>query len=174
MRYFYRFGRRRSVSRRSELTEEKSSLKFTDQTNALIFLRRVAFGGRNTQVFRQVLHAENVGAVLHQLDDHRVLEHLARMLCTGQIKVHEVGARKREVGGGASGQQAEFDRKPRKEPRPMPQPKRPVERPAAPPAHPKQPINIEAQVASLKAAAISGAPFCEKCERARLERDAAQ
>jgi hypothetical protein len=34
-------------------------------------------------------------------------------------------------------------------------------------------MDIEQQIASLKAAAESGAPFCEKCERARLKREAA-
>jgi hypothetical protein len=38
----------------------------------------------------------------------------------------------------------------------------------APPAEPELGLDIEAQIAALKAAAADGTPFCEECERARL------
>lgn len=75
------FGRRLCISRLSERPDAEEA-RFTDQTNALRFLRSVMFSGMNMRVLRDVLNVEAVGAVGYLLDDHSVLERLSWMLCS--------------------------------------------------------------------------------------------
>ena len=176
------FGRRLTTSRPSERHDSTKEMRFSDNYSALLFLRNVQYGGGDISALRNILKAEQDGSVLHQIDDHGVLEKLSRMLCSGRIKLYEpssTGTKLRESARSANDQKERSsgsgavrspDPKPRREPRPMPPPKqRPVPRPKPVPA-----INIKQQVAVLLAAATDGTPFCEQCEKARGEREVAQ
>ena len=176
------FGRRLTISHRSERSVSETALRFSDSSCALMFLQRTRHDSMNINVLRNILKAEGDGAALHLIDDNRVLEKLSRMLCSGRIKLHDPGSVRSRLsekmrsadgrtekspssGGGWSPKPA-----PRREPRPMPPPK---PRPAQV-TKPVPGIDTQQQVATLLAAATDGTPFCEQCEKARSGREAAQ
>ena len=182
MRFINSFGRRLAISRWSEQYDSTKAMRFSDHSSALAFLRKVQRSGVNISVFRNVLKAEQDGTALHLIGDHQVLEQLSRMLCSGRIKLHEPGSigtehaeaadstseRRERPSGSGAGRRPEPTL--RREPRPMPPPKPR----SAPVRKPSPAIDIDQQIAILRAAAIDGTPFCEQCERSRIEREAAR
>ncbi|MFT6605714.1 MAG: hypothetical protein ACJA2X_000890 [Halocynthiibacter sp.] len=178
MRHIDYLGRHLTIAHRSEQSGDKEAIRFSDQYSALSFLRNARLGGTNMSIFRDMLRSAQTDALLHQFDDHNILERLSRLLCSGGICLYEDGIensplaaheQRPRMSGSVAGPAPE-PAAPRREPRAAPPP---PPRPEPAPKAIEPDMDIEQQIASLKAAAESGAPFCEKCERARLKREAA-
>ncbi len=162
-RYDQEFEIRRGAVRHSD-----DVLPFHSHGYAYNFLSRCLLDPMNAHVLRS-LYAET--HAIHNtswLTDHELLNGLAWDLVAGTITI---AIRPRRLyppilQPTASASESLPARPPPPPPKPAP-PRQPVA-PAPKPA-PEADVDAEAQAATLKAAAETGVPFCEKCERAKRQ-----
>ncbi|MEM1126096.1 MAG: hypothetical protein AAGI71_05540 [Bacteroidota bacterium] len=141
--------------------------------DALARLRRLcARHPHNMMVLRRMLAQEGHGRGVERMTEAEVIRHVATLLGRGVLQLGTLSRlRARGSSGGSSPPEA---------PPPEEIPEEPTLEPAAAPPPPAPaPIDEEeldalVQAAALRAAAQSGAPFCERCERERLRQQRQQ
>ena len=167
-KYFFGDSSRSLVSAR---------LSFSSQSEAINFIRFEASDSDTLRELRRWASRRSVSI----RSDKQLYEYVASCLVSGQLEVKTLErAESAGQGGGGvvgvagSGKSASRPVRAHRSPDDKDEPIKVRPRQVAPPepkAQPKAKIDVDQQVAALKAAAISGAPFCEQCERSRLEEE---
>jgi hypothetical protein len=149
-------------------------LGFRDRSAALGFLRPFLGNGPALATLRVVLAAVAPVNLTYGLEEHEALDQLAGYLAARAVVVGVTVARLTKVlsatGVAAPGPQP-APKVPRPKPRPAPPPPQERRKPAPPEEDPLLvPLDILAQVQTLRRAARDGIPFCERCSKARSAR----
>jgi len=133
-------------------------MQFASQHEALTFLRQVS---GDSGALRDLRHwADRRGAGNVRTDDD-LLQLAAACLVAKTLLVR--APIKKQRSGSAKDEEEVVARSDRRGSGPA------QVRRAAPPPEEQADIDIDQQIAALKAAAQDGTPFCEQCERAKLE-----
>jgi hypothetical protein len=147
------------------LSGEGRPLRFRDARTALLFLRDVVAADRDALAnLRRLLGRRRVPAWTLRLDADGVLAALAARLASSELTIRVLTAPRTNY----HFPDPVVVSVPAPRPIPRPAPAQPRIEPP-PPAPQAEFENVEAQVVALREAAHSGAPFCEECEKARLE-----
>jgi len=170
MKTFLHDGTRMIELRRGQdCSASDSVIRFGSPDLALLFLRKCKNNGSMALLRRFAAYSAGL-STLSRMNDHQVLQLLARKISDQQIKI-VVSQKAASSFKGGSGQPLPTELPPLPPPsvaRPAPlEPVKPI--PAPPPIEEAVfvPVDAAMQAATLKSAAQSGVPFCEECAKAR-------
>ena len=137
-------------------------------------LHRLASDAYNIEQLRRLLGQTHWLGSTERLPDHEVVDRIRREVESGWLVFADLRHRERERVAVAPRQKPPAAEPP--PPSPAPAPRRPAPTPAAPVVvedNPLDAIDQDRQADTLRRAAEDGAPFCEECEKAKREQQAA-
>jgi hypothetical protein len=144
-------------------------IRFTSQHDAIAYLRNFVLKPDEISRLRALL-AEEIFHV-HRLSDHQVAEKIAARLAQRDLCAIQWVSRTAPPTLVSSRRAAEYISSPQLSPAiPSPRVRTPVP-PVPPEVNPLDEIDHDAQATTLEVASRNGVPFCEVCERARLNRN---
>jgi hypothetical protein len=144
-------------------------IRFTSRDDAVTYLRNFVLKADEISRLRSLL-AEEIFHV-HRLSDHQVAEKIAARLAQRDLCAIQWVSRTAPPTLVSSRRAAEYISSPQLSPAiPSPRVRTPVP-PVPPEVNPLDEIDHDAQATTLEVASRNGVPFCEVCERARLNRN---
>jgi hypothetical protein len=146
-------------------------IRFTSRDDAVAYLRNFVLKPDEISRLRSLL-AEEIFH-LHRLSDHQVADEIAARLAQRSLCAMPLVSRTAPPTAVSSRRGAEYIPSPQLPPA-IPPPRVRIPTPPAPPEiNPLDETDHDAQAATLEVASRNGVPFCEVCERARLNREKA-
>jgi hypothetical protein len=143
-------------------------IRFTSRDDAIAYLRNFVLRPDEISRLRALL-AEEIFHV-HRLSDHQVAEKIAARLAQRSLCAIQLVSRTAPPTLVSSKRAAEYISSPQLSPAILPPRVRIPIPPVPPEVNPLDETDHDAQAATLVVASRNGVPFCEACERARLNR----
>jgi hypothetical protein len=146
-------------------------IRFASRDDAVSYMRNFVLKPDEISRLRALL-ADEIFHV-HRLSDHRVADEIAARLAQRCLCAMPLVSRTAPPTAVSSRRAAEYIPSPQLSPAILPPRVRIPILPAPPEINPLDETDHDAQAATLEAASLNGVPFCEVCERARLNREKA-
>lgn len=156
------------LRQRQDCGASDTVMDFGSPDLALIFLRKCKLDPSSMALLRRFAAYSSGLPSLSRMNDHQVLQILARKISDRQVKIVVSQKAAAPLQGGSGQPIPAPPQPPTSVARPAPpEPMKPI--PAAVPVEETVfvPIDAATQAATLRSAAQSGAPFCEECAKAR-------